>query len=117
MLESKPPGVFYYALSLVSANNGRQFCVSTPDLQLYCGSESCGGIRFFEEVGETQWLLLGTATFFLNYRCRNCKKSPKTFAIQGRVMEMKALVVKIGEHPSFGPPTPSRVISMIGPNR
>ena len=118
MLESRPPGVFYNALRLESGSNGRLFGVATPDLRLYCGSESCGGIRFFEEVGETQWLQFGAVTFFLNYRCRNCKKSPKTFAVQGIVSGThQALVVKIGEHPSFGPPTPSRVISMIGPDR
>lgn len=117
MLESNPPGVFYYALNLTSGNNGRQFLLSTPDLQLYCGSESCGGVRFFEEVGPTRWIEFGPVTFFLNYRCRNCKRSPKTFAVQGTVAGGEALLVKIGEHPAFGPPTPSRVISMIGPDR
>ena len=121
MLESKPPGVYYYALKLATAGNETQFVVSKPDLQLYCGSESCGGIRFFEEVSKDLWFPCGPAAFFLDYRCRNCKKSPKIFAIQGIVLRNEgrydALVLKIGENPAFGPPTPSRVISMIGPDR
>jgi hypothetical protein len=122
MLESKPPGVLYYALRLTTSGNETQFLLSTPDLQLHCDSESCGGIRFFEETSGNAWFKKGPVAFFLNYRCRNCKQSPKTFAIEGIVLPKQggvhdALVLKIGENPAFGPPTPSRVISMIGPDR
>jgi hypothetical protein len=89
---------------------------ATPDIQLYCGSPSCGGLRFF--IGKKD-VLSSTERFFLVYTCRNCNQTTKTFAVlasqQGATPEGTAQ--KLGENPPFGPPTPARVISLIGPDR
>src|SRR5690606_22181448 len=57
---------------------------------------------------------------FLTYACRNCTKTQRTYALllsPGEGMEKSGVACKIGEWPPFGPPTPSRVISMVGPDR
>lgn len=118
LLETKPPGVHYEVVNLSEGWGDSGFKIKVPDLQLYCGAELCGGARFFESttVGPVcrNW---GHLNFFLDYRCRNCKKSPKIFAVRATVVEKRARAVKLGESPVFGPPTPSRVISLIGPDR
>ena len=61
----------------------------------------------------------GFKLFFLTYICRNCRKTNKHFAIRGvRGSETRnGTAIKVGEFPAFGPPTPARVISLIGPDR
>ncbi len=90
LLESKPPNV-YYRMSVFKKWGDGHFTFNLPELQLYCGSEACGGTRFFQAE----------------------RSSPFT----GFVTESDALIGKLGEIPPFGPPTPSRVISLIGPDR
>ena len=53
------------------------------------------------------------------YRCRHCKANAKWFALALHLGQDKTttLAIKIGEYPPFGPPTPSRVISLIGPDK
>ena len=56
---------------------------------------------------------------YLTYTCRNCQKTSKTFAIvvASSSPGQSSTVIKVGEVPPFGPPTPGRVISLIGPDR
>jgi hypothetical protein len=57
---------------------------------------------------------------FLTYECRNCTEQQRTFALLIHPKDLwlnEGIVVKIGEWPPFGPPTPARVISMVGPDR
>jgi hypothetical protein len=56
----------------------------------------------------------------MTYRCRNCQNTTKTFAIavlSKNNTSTIGTVYKFGELPSFGPPTPARVITLIGPDR
>jgi hypothetical protein len=93
--------------------------VSAPELQLHCESERCGGERVFHcREGATPRVTSAVTTRFLWYMCRNCGKSPKVFALFIiRADDGPHTVVKLGELPTFGPPLPSRVISMVGPDR
>ena len=54
----------------------------------------------------------------MTYVCRNCGKSLKTYALLlFQKTLLGGLAQKIGEVPAFGPPTPARVISLVGPDR
>jgi len=118
-LESIPPNVEKQILDLcVHAPLG--WGIAEPDLQLYCSSPSCEGTRFFRCVSGTNYFsgdkpLLG----FLTYVCRNCEKTTKRYAVVAIQEGQTKLgrVLKFGEVPPFGPPVPSRVISLIGPDR
>lgn len=56
---------------------------------------------------------------FIPYLCRNCLTTTKHFAIHAERIKSTydAEVIKLGELPAFGPPTPARVITLIGPDR
>jgi hypothetical protein len=91
-----------------------------PDLRLYCPTDTCNGSRFFERVGDGPYLLKETTiNCFVNYRCRNCQKTAKVYAISISLNanETHGTMFKFGETPPFGPPTPARVISLIGPDK
>jgi hypothetical protein len=57
---------------------------------------------------------------FLKYICRNCESTAKTFAvviILPKDKKQSVWALKLGETPAFGPHIPSRVITLIGPDR
>jgi hypothetical protein len=118
-LETIPPNT-PHQLTLYEWDSGRGlFIVATPDLQLHCTSDSCNGLRFFLCTLQKPVYPGKSHDFFLPYLCRNCLKITKTFAIHAERIEetSDAEVIKLGELPAFGPPTPARVITLIGPDR
>jgi hypothetical protein len=93
--------------------------LATPDVRLYCDWESCQGMRNFEHTGgyistdDSNW-----AFGFYHYRCRDCRRRSKTYALAVRWESgRKGEAFKFGETPPFGPHTPPRVISLIGPDK
>jgi hypothetical protein len=121
-LESVPPltnrtisdlgGKKYY-----SGGKFTQWDLAAPEIYLHCDSETCNGLRFFRSSEKTV-SANGDCTF-LSYRCRNCGSTLKTFALwvllEGEGPNGHA--VKFGEIPEFGPPTPARLIKLIGPQK
>lgn len=54
----------------------------------------------------------------IRYRCRNCEESQKVYAIAFEPVEDTAADLrKLGEQPPFGPPLPSKLISMVREDR
>ncbi len=124
-LESIPPGPFVSISDLAIAEQSRGFWMDqlrTPDLQLHCPSDACNGTRFFRIVGEREFPLDAKYCqyFYVTYRCSNCQKTQKTYSL-GAVVDVKGSptgrAFKFGELPPFGPQTPSRLITLIGPDR
>ena len=97
------------------------FVLRSPDVSLEC--KKCEGSRFFECTNNTGGDQIQPGDFcnaFLTYICRNCRKDVKIFAVCFRAPDQgtfSADVYKIGEFPPFGPRTPSRLITLIGPDR
>jgi hypothetical protein len=121
LLASTPPGAWYKVPDLGKETAYSQRVLNNPSLQLHCSSETCSGVRFFDSRADAI-MLDGLQNIFLPYTCRNCGVTSKTFALKALTQRLsdgthECLVVKIGELPAFGPPTPSRVISLIGPDR
>jgi hypothetical protein len=104
-----------------STSPNASWAVGTPDLLLYCDSEECQGLRFFECKDGTTWILSAQWKHeFMNYVCRNCRKTVKTYAVKVRQKEANSSsgwATKLGEIPPFGPHTPARLITLIGPDR
>lgn len=117
-LEGTPPGATRL-IQTVRVFRNNSWYLLTPDIQLHCGSEHCGGPRFFSY--RALGVLFGNSSqnFFLSYTCRNCNKTFKTFALWLWHDEDQASgkALKFGEWPVFGPPTPSRLVSLVGPDR
>lgn len=120
-LESAPPGTNakitdLYVQERVLLGEGYRWTANSPEIRLYCGSQNCGGLRFF--AGERD-ILNSNERFFLTYTCRNCKQTIKIFALVAKPngVAPQGTALKLGEDPPFGPPIPSRVISLVGPDR
>jgi len=97
--------------------------INTPEIQLHCTNEACNGTRFFRCI--TNPISLGSEGWrysYLTYKCSNCQKTTKTFSIAAIIDEndkdnKQGFSFKFGEFPTYGPPTPSRLIKLIGPDR
>ncbi|MBX9658828.1 MAG: hypothetical protein K2X00_09695 [Nitrospiraceae bacterium] len=117
-LEATPPSTLV-EIQKVRVYRTPAWYVFTPEIQLHCGSESCGGTRFFSHrSGSISFDGTGLNTFLV-YVCRNCNSSSKIFAVElsGPPNREAGKALKIGEWPVFGPPTPSRLVSLVGPDR
>ena len=86
-------------------------------------ADQCNGTRFFRcstnpiSLGNKNWRYA-----FLTYKCSNCQKTTKTFSVAAIIDEndddyQSGFSFKFGEYPTYGPPTPSRLIKLIGPDR
>jgi hypothetical protein len=139
-LETTPPGKVQTLNDNVTTYHSQysvtpSYYITLPTIQLYCSSENCQGERYFAPSDRTSDNLSlndpdKLSNEFITYSCKNCGGSEKIYAlstrfekkittnVQGKLLENKiAKVAKVGELPAFGPPTPSRVLSLIGPDR
>lgn len=125
-LESTPPNQRIYISNLVNVltrfDSTFTYKIKKPEIQLHCEDESCNGIRFFRCVTDDDiFINLGSFRFFyLTYRCSNCQKIEKTFSLAAIAIEKgneKGECYKFGELPTYGPPTPSKLMKLIGPDR
>jgi hypothetical protein len=124
-LESTPPNqnlkVSDIAESKYISGRGQEMCFRTPEIQLHCTHDSCNGLRFFRSTMNGPMLFEGTMKyFFITYKCSNCQEITKTFSIAASLESEDSEVgfcLKLGENPPFGPPTPARLIKLIGPDR
>lgn len=121
-LETVPPGRRADIAQLVDSKHvqyGFRHTLKDPMLELHCSTPECNGIRFFESKTDVSVIPGRSDLSFVHYMCRNCGKSFKTFALQ-TVLSADATsgsLFKYGEVPAFGPPTPARLISLIGPDK
>lgn len=96
-----------------------KFYVKVPPIKLFCKAE-CQDERYFDDtIGNAE---LGTYTpFFFRYFCRHCHKDMVHIALIGHVPsksdEAVPVFEKIGHSPPFGPVTPARLVSLIGPDK
>jgi len=119
-LASIPPGSSARVPDLVGDFGIPTVTIATPDLLLYCSSDVCRGERIFAAVGKPTSHLNQFTQLFLTYSCRNCTQTQRTYALRLRPdaeYKSSGVATKVGEWPPFGPPTPARVISMVGPDR
>jgi hypothetical protein len=91
----------------------------TPEIMLYC--EKCSGERYFQARQRQKTFYDEDQIVEYSYICKNCDTIEKHFIVKGRVLndsgQSIGKLMKIGEYPIFGQPTPSRLISMIGPDK
>jgi hypothetical protein len=124
-LENAPPSQYRKVAGVRSArhrpNGSAYYEIATSEIQLYCTSDTCNGLRFFRyNSGEVA--LSGDTTFkrtFIRYTCSNCQKTSKIFALQVVFdrQDTETQCYKYGEFPVYGPPTPARLIRLFGNDR
>ncbi|MBI5215004.1 MAG: hypothetical protein HY960_04575 [Ignavibacteriae bacterium] len=118
-LESYPPGTeskvrVYVTSYKTSMSSGLEMPLG--DLQLYCSSEQCNGIRSFRSETKSLYPKVKESEItFLQYSCRNCLTNKKIFAVIFTLHDnTSATIYKMGEVPVFGDPTPTRLLSLLG---
>lgn len=123
-LEKHPPNSTTSVTGLCSSRSvNASFTVydlKKPQLILHCDSEVCNGERYFRCTDPEDIKLFShrSSNIFLEYICSNCRNSRKTFSIIAKPETGESGVVyKFGELPSFGPPSPAKLIKIIGPDR
>ena len=118
-LESTPPNARIQISDLVE-RKANSWSIKEPDIQLHCTSDKCSGTRSFCCQSDTLWVHDGWNFKFITYVCRNCEGSERTYALAVFLPKEKdgsGTAIKLGESPPFGPHVPSRVITLIGPDR
>jgi len=121
-LETKPPGSFYIVTDLLEFSHqfviAGQNQITVPELVLYCSNNICEGLRVFAPEKKTVKTNGSAFYLWLTFSCRNCNGTSKVYCIYFFLEQGNdGLLKKIGEDPPFGPPVPSRVISLVGPDR
>lgn len=120
--ESVPPGqrvaIDQMGL-LVQRQYGKHWQLQIPSIELHCAFESCGGIRFFDVTDEEHLEPKKLREHFTTFVCKNCGRTRKTYAFRSLLSGdgVNGELHKFGEDPPFGPPTPARVITLVGPER
>lgn len=90
----------------------------TPeDLLLHCTTDDCSGMRYFRAADSYSVYQKEPSYLFPTYICRNCGRSVKRFAISATYKDGNLEILKYGENPQFGPPNPSKLISLMGSQR
>lgn len=94
---------------------------SAPDVQLHCPNDACNGVRFFRCTDGNENLPVDDWKFFYStYKCSNCQDTEKVFSLAARrdgKTGTDGQCYKFGELPNYGPPVPSRLMKLIGPDR
>ena len=118
-LASIPPGRTARIPDLAQkyGDNPRRFQIRNPDIYLHCRTPViCEGFRIFKSENRPTLWYDQLEDFFIKYTCRNCNASEKLFVVSVKVTDIGGCgeAVKLAERPVFGPPIPSRLLSLIG---
>ncbi len=129
-LQSTPPKQWRYISNLsfsqqlgVYAHFNQE--ISRPELELHCTHDLCNGIRFFRctAVFSNTGLYLSrdyVSYLYVTYQCSNCQKTRKVYSLAAKLDEKArshGICYKFGELPAYGPPVPSKLMKLIGPDR
>jgi len=120
-LERVPPNRPVFVTDATEpSSSGACILLNTPEIQLHCQNSTCEGVRVFRCSNDPRpEVQSGGKNLFLTYRCSNCRGNEKTFSFSMAHggFEYGHLLVKFGKLPPFGPVTPSRLISLVGPDK
>lgn len=133
VLQDLPPGLYSDVKNVLREGikgygDEKFIALQTPELYLYCDNDKCKGVRLFEhnvfpfhyddipvESDDTC-----ENNVYVEYMCQNCKDTVKSYFLIVDLIEgdkTSANIIKAGEFPFYGPNIPSKLISLIGPDR
>ena len=99
----------------------REYMLSTPEIQLHCPSDFCNGVRFFRcDTPHPRSLNTEFDYIYITYCCSNCQKHLKIYSLAIKLDSKNSetgKIYKFGEFPTFGPPTPPKLVKLIGQDK
>ncbi len=113
--EDVPPGREVNVVDLAGKNvYGYNFLF--PELRMHCCDDLCKGARLFKNGQSIQLTKNDGNNYFVYYQCKNCGQSSKVYSIWAFLNAdgKTGKLYKYGEIPEFGPPTPAKVVSILG---
>ena len=123
-LTGTPPGTFSNVSNLgtryLTSSGDPRIRLLLPEISLYCSTpKTCEGDRVFKSSEDISAKAKERRLVFVVYTCKNCSTETKVFALWFMAGDdaKSGAAYKYGELPDFGPPTPSRLISLIGPQK
>lgn len=87
-----------------------------PEIILYCDHESCSGDRLFKNTNTVTLHESQNTNAYVYYKCKNCGVTSKVYSISAEftLNSPSGVMFKFGEYPQFGPPTPAKVVRILG---
>jgi hypothetical protein len=117
-LESVGPSQWRHIEDLWSERNNTYGKVDVPELRLHCKNEQCNGVRTFRSSTDVYFHKSAFASHFIAFLCSDCQKEEKTYSVQlMRLDACRGRAYKYGESPTFGFPTPARLIRLFGSDK
>lgn len=118
-LESHPPGSRVRVTIDPAPEVSGSGVLRPPRIFVHCESATCEGKRWFKCEDTVVRMAYGYGLMFLTYKCQNCERSFKKFAVNlSHITKEDAWTAyKYGEDPPFGPVTPAKAISLVGPDK
>jgi hypothetical protein len=121
-LENVPPGqevvVTDGVVPVASRSSSDAYNIDSPNLELHCDNEKCGGVRTFKKVTRFDDIIgTGVIPVYVRYLCCNCSKKVKLYALLMCLGAEGWIMRKLAEVPDFGAPTPSKLITLIRDER
>jgi hypothetical protein len=123
--EDVPPGsgsVVENALEIKAGFSPLCYQIRKVDLDLYCDTpEKCGGIRSFAKSADNEQIYRTSSRYqysvHVRFTCRNCQTTVKLYSLLVNYKDGVCGMIKLAEVPDFGPPTPAKVIKIVGPEK
>lgn len=108
-LEARPVANFTY-------HSDDKVSESIPSIWLWCDSGECEREGWFDSDDTYVFVAReGVTDSFLDFKCRHCAETTKTYAITGILGEGKtAILCKYGELPDFGEHLPTALYKLVG---
>jgi len=99
--------------------DGLSYYLHTPELELHCNNDRCNGVRIFRSDEDIYLTAKKWRFAYVTYKCSNCQEIQKTFSLGAYLKPDtdSGRCFKFGEFPAYGPPTPARLITLLGPDR
>lgn len=119
-LENVPPNQTYIIKDITLPQESFEpFYLKRPQISLHCDNQHCNGTRFFRCITSKSSINNDDNLYYLKYVCSNCQTNYKTFSISAKKTSSKLTgeSFKFGEFPAFGPPTPSKLMKLVGSDR
>jgi hypothetical protein len=120
-LANSPPYQRRTIIAMGNPGQGAHYTVLSPTIEVYCDHNKCSKLSYFDSKSSRP-IASGEkyGSIFLDYFCRHCGQTFKTYALFVRAFpNLKAgayicEAMKIGEWPAFGPHVPTKMFSLLG---
>lgn len=106
-LESYPPNNFAKIEDLKD-----NLFFRPPIIKLHC--DECNGMRNFKSNNSFH-LTNNLNEIYIRYTCSNCDKTIKIYSLL--IIPSAESIYKFGEYPTFGSPTPTKLMNILGSER